>query len=1670
MVSTLLFAGESNRTMKGELEALGEESEGVENISKMQGQILNMTGGRVNIFKDNGEFRSTYEIMDGIADVYDRLSDPNKASLLETIAGKNHANTVAALIQNWDTARKMVETAENAEGSAAAENEKYLDSLQGRLDVMTSSVQAFSTIVLDSSFLKGIVSGATEAIDVFSALIDTVGVFPTLLGAAGAGFSIFGKGAFTVDTANQKLQLFGQNLGDIKSLLTSLSFKDFDGFSTQFNNLFGSTKSPFEGLKQQLEIDANAFAEYHKRFEKGLSGEQLTSALAGSSDELRQYVQNVEFASQSFDDFSNRQKQTAVAIQAQNRSFKSSSAIIQEYNNGCRTIGMSQAEFTQAVSSTNPVMGSYLSSLNGARGTMTGYAASLVGATAKTVGLTVASTALNAVLTMGIGVAIGAVISGISSLINYYDDLADSVDASSSAFETANSTLMDNKSTFDSAVQSYDKLRDGINKITGENLSLSTEDYEAYQDAVNTIADSVPSMVAGFDAQGNAILNTEASVESLTKAYNDLIAAESKAFVEGNEEKGYVGKDKIMEDYIHDLREMQTSDIESYQRLQEMLETNDLDSYLADLPKSDLWNIRDRLSEMGMKESNLSDADNIAKFIRENTAEVRNAVNEQMTEYENAADSMKQLASSMLNELIYSSDDILGMDESIQNLMTQYIGGLDGAFFEGLVNENNGNKQKAVAALEEHVGSIVDSFKGLTDEQRQTISEAFDMQLDFASGDATMAEFADKAAEVDKIFQDIGLDEDARKEMMLSLGFEYNDDGQLEKWTSDYETALNRLGGDDASKEVQNWLSNLSGSDLEVVMGMELEGDETVDELQHLLDLAKALQGIGRIDIAVESDNIEKLNTALSESASATGLTTESMDALNNMYADIDGFDPAKLFERTANGIHLNANALREYQSAYEQANMDAVESDLQSLRDEYDRLTESMANASSPAETAMLEAQRQAIADEISNVADLAAQYDGLTSSYNKWLQAKDGAEQGDMYDAMYGGIESTEELYNQGLVGTNEFREYVQMMTDEDLSNATTETIMGVYEKGMPLMKRYFTESAEGVQNFLNDVQNLNSEWAHMNEDGSWEFNFGDGNDEDVAKALGISTEQVQAMVRKLNDYGFEVEIDSEFTGLEDLKTQAEQAEDVINDLAFQDKIDFDYDFNFNTESIDYLDEQITEAQKLLDQFRKDDGTIDLSIEGAAEAQGILATLMAQKESLIQPDIMKITVEDPSSEVGRAVTAIQTLYSATTERDINIAIGADASGAERIIGDIAGQLAALQQENPELYAQLGLDTSEFNSALATINGNVSVGATLDANAVSTIQTSLQGIDANILAKVTGIDTSMVDAYTATETTKPGTVNWDNNTAAVDSYAAITKTAVGTVNWGNNTTGVKTVFRANGIIDWGNRSPVNGTAHVNGTAKGHAFKQGDWSLKDSGTALVGELGQETVVRDGHFFTIGDSGAEFFNYKKGDIIFNHKQTEELFKNGYVTSGGGRGRAFAEGTAFSRGSGSFWGGASSGGSSSSGGTTVNNVTNNYNYNSSSSKKSSSTKSSSSKAKKEAEEFEENLDLIEIVIDRIERAIDSLDRTASSAFKSFTERTKAFNDEMVKTGEEIVMQQRAYDRYMQQAQSVGLSEDWQNKLMHGEIDIELITDENLKEQIDDFQEWYIKCHTT
>ena len=90
------------------------------------------------------------------------------------------------------------------------------------------------------------------------------------------------------------------------------------------------------------------------------------------------------------------------------------------------------------------------------------------------------------------------------------------------------------------------------------------------------------------------------------------------------------------------------------------------------------------------------------------------------------------------------------------------------------------------------------------------------------------------------------------------------------------------------------------------------------------------------------------------------------------------------------------------------------------------------------------------------------------------------------------------------------------------------------------------------------------------------------------------------------------------------------------------------------------------------------------------------------------------------------------------------------------------------------------------------------------------------------------------------------------------------------------------------------------GSGHYEGTAK----LTGDWGVKQGGSTLVGELGQELVVfPNGRFKTVGDNGAEFVDIPKGSIVFNHLQTRELLSKGNLV---GRGKALASGTALANG--------------------------------------------------------------------------------------------------------------------------------------------------------------------
>ena len=1909
------------RGMKGELEELGEETEGVENISKMQGQILNMTKGKVNIFDDAGNFKSTYDIMKGIAEVYDDLSSTDQADLLETIAGKNRANDVAALISNFDTAIKMVDTAENSFGSAAGENEKYLDSLQGRIDVMTASLQALSVSTLDSDFLKGGVSAITGFLDVLKTLIDTVGVLPTVLAAAGAGFSLFGKRFINIgqdaETGNAKLQMFGKSVGEIRDIIGAFVSNKGSRMESALNTATGG-KSQLDTWTEMFDVDEAAFNKLTVPYDPS----ELNNYLEGTSEAFRKWAQDVNNAGKTFADFKKQQGKDAINSITSNNSFKNFTSLIDEYNSTLDSVdgtskrfGMTQQEITDSINSTNSVAKNYIGNLNGTKASITGYTASLVGATVKTFALEAASIALQGVLTMGIGVAIGAVITLITDWINAEQKLAETVEEATSSYKQQHDELSKGKASFEEAAQSYEKLSKGVDKLTGKNKNLTTDEYEEYANAVNTIADMAPNLVAGYDAQGNAILDTTGKVEDLTQAYNDLIIAENNKYLNGDGEN-FEGFTSVIEDFQNDMNNLTSfngtlasgASTGMAQWLDDLfgLETTDVDSIIdkfggntARLANGMVNILKDNgITLDGFAQSfGILQKDEAAKYISEAMKqypnEFKNIVNELNDSIESSADETR-LSMQRYLENAFLSGDYENISKQTQSIMDSVIGNLDAEFIDSIIGDKTGSE--AEAALNTWVDNLLATFDGMDVGVKEKLESAFNMQNLFESGEISLGEYQKKLKDVEATIDGLNLDEEVKQEIKLSLNI---DDVQEQ-----YDTLINRITKNTSldSKAVKNFVDDISSEDFNILMSMELDGIDTIDELREALDLARVINGtLIEINIEADTQTITNLNDAMAASRTAAGLTTEQIENVNNAFADLDGYSAAKMFEETANGIRLNTQEYEKFSEELTNGKLREASDALQTYREGLDVLDDKIQEArmSGAENIDELISQREQLRQNITATAQYASQLQGLTSAYKEWQDAESAGSDRDMYESVLSGFESIEDEISRGWLD-DASKEFIELLSFDGESFSSIDDYINRWNQlGQAIdgttysVRDFFTvnedgeSTNQGVYNFLDAVDQLNDERFKIERDENGiitSFDFGVNGDAAVAEALGVSEELVNIILRASEDAGFVINLDGAYTQLADLQEAAKQAaidlkeigktdmeftldtsdsekfvaemdeakkiwesyrnedgtinwnldgaeeavtlystlvaqadklsdpvymqldtsqvetelqepltkmqefdsllarkhqieinggdvskvsyemdkivdylhnldgetkvklgiegmskeeieagleqgtieipatvdlqvemseniedirmallkltgaiseeeyqlyidarlngemevrddiENIKNDAydaqeALNNLSDTKYDFNFDTADMADLYGQIDKAKELLDQFRKEDGTVDLSVEGAAQAQQILAALLRQKEELDPPAIMKVEVEDPTSDVGRAMTAVQQLYSAVQERNINIAIGADTTEVDGQISRLVTQLAALQQNNPELYANLGLNTADFNNALSTLSANIQAGVELDPNALSIVQSSLKGIDVDVLAKIAGLDTSMVDEYVAPD--KEATTIYDVNSSKVDRWKAPNKNGTAFYKPQLSTTKLPTLHgTANYTVTMSGSSPlrghvygqatkVNGTAHVNGTA----FAHGDWSTKDSGVALVGELGRETVVRNGKFFTIGDNGAEFFNYKKGDIIFNHKQTEELFKNGYVTSNGGRGRAYAQGTAFSSGSGGL---GPVGGKPVGNGTVINNTTNNYNYNTSKSTSSSSKKSSSS-AKKAADEFKESLDWIEIAIDRVERAIDSLDKTATNTFLDFAERDGALLQQMQQVTNEINLQQQAYERYMAEANSVGLSADWQDKVKNGRIDIEVITDEGLKEQIDQFQEWYEKA---
>lgn len=1358
----------------------------------------------------------------------------------------------------------------------------------------------------------------------------------------------------------------------------------------------------------------------------------------------------------------------------------------------------------------------------------------------------------------------------IKEVFDTYNGKVDTVKSLGKKFAQDADSIKTTGDAVESLTQKYAELRKGVSS-DNTNLTLSDKEYQEYLDISNQLAESFPSLVSGSDAAGNSILNLgdNASIAAdkmerllktqMTLAHNDIIDKSRDTFRGAFEEADNIEDEiKSLKGQEKQLKESASQISLSRDEIREQLKSGHL--IFKDMSKTDADKMEKALGayvgkELGrvrrsdvsldghtidrieftidpvVDENKLNEAtDMIEDRVLAGEDELAAKKGEIQSNIKAQEQKQKEVwnsfAESTVKPYLETSAAISDMPVELLNAVESNLQNLD---WKKLYKEYGGDADQML------LDELVSPLNSLEKPAQEALTKALSL-------DPSTMSIAEYNKAIDSALKEVSDNKTTRKEWKNRF-FK----SAIDSATEDANALKEQFKGID--KEIDN----LSGEDRELAYQIAIEDEDFDGTWQDVMDKIEVMKeeaenpmtfnlGTFTTEVGDAIALIDTLNAALANSYSGKGLSvsyevdeetgvvqlTGDIANLQAAYSDLEGYDPSTLFERTANGVHINREALRQLQAQEEALNKSKWLEDEKNLTDQLAVATNKLANAKnsgSEADVASAQATVDSLQQQLEQVQLLSAAYDGATSSYQQWINAQSAGEEGDMFRTVSETMKSRgDQLYNEGRYNTEEFRAVADYFSNEDLSTAPVENLVAAYENAANARERYFTGNKQGIDNFMADMQNdaelMSKGIVKTLEDGSLEFQA--GSDKILADKFHLSEEAIQSILRAASEYTDGIKI-GKIDGSEDfnasideMKSKADEAKGKLEELKNAGNQNLDLNFNFDSTNLEDLDAQIERAKTNLDQFKNSDGQIDLSVDGAEEAVTILQTLIQQKVMVSQPAIMSIDTTGLDEATAETVSKLQefqtqldTINSLEMQQDFGIQIdtnqldtakakaqelfselqGKSQDGSLEITPDVkvdTGSMESLEQSlssmTPEIKAKIVPEISDGSVSADNIklgDKNAKVNYTLGDQAPP------KDKSATVNYNETGGNQSIPSDKNATVNYKKGDQEAPSKKTAVVDYKrgsqetpASPKTA--TVNYTLGTVAtppdayVKVHYDTSGKPK--GSSSANGTAHSQGTANpnsGHAFSSGSWGLKQPEKgALINELGAEIIVRNGQWFVENNGYPTITNLKKNDIVFNHEQSKALLERGYVTGSHAKlayeGNSHAKGTAFSGGSWTFGntGGGNIGGTNSSTSNNLNSASNNL------AKAASDTSQAASDTSEAAEKLSEAVsgytDWVEVLFQRLESQYDLL-MSQMERIAHLPDKQQKLYEAMSKNSELLNRTQQAIGTYQSHFDSIvqqsGINPLIVHQIQNGSMDISKY-DQDTQKIISELQSWYDK----
>lgn len=420
---------------------------------------------------ETGQFRSAKDVLLELNAVWNDLDKNTQRYIATQTAGARQQSRFIAMMQNNARTQELLGYAYNAEGASQKQFEKTLDSLEAKINKFKNAWNEFTMGIADSGMIKGTVDIVTNLITVVNKLAKMTGPLEGFVKAFIA-ISTFKAGGNLLIGGLQQFGLFED--------FEKINAKGLAGMMGQFVGKAKSFKAPNKGsISGAIEDTIGNYSVERILAEVGARN-------ANTEAILKEKLANGELTKTRLIELSTQKGSIASKIVSIATTFKETLAA-----HGLSAALKELAATELSVGAAGSVMlGPFL----------------VVGAALATAGIAIATYS--------------------KSVQNACERAEESI----KSFNETKDSINENLNSIEEVRSEFELLRKGVN-TNGENISLSADEFERYHEITNKLAEMSPSIVDGYDAEGNAIIRKTNAIQELIDAEKERADLNRRKYV-----------------------------------------------------------------------------------------------------------------------------------------------------------------------------------------------------------------------------------------------------------------------------------------------------------------------------------------------------------------------------------------------------------------------------------------------------------------------------------------------------------------------------------------------------------------------------------------------------------------------------------------------------------------------------------------------------------------------------------------------------------------------------------------------------------------------------------------------------------------------------------------------------------------------------------------------------------------------------------------------------------------------------------------------------------------------------------------------------------------------------------------------------------------------------------